>query len=104
MYDLLSLGAAAVGGAILGAVFFGGLWWTVHRGVSSGRPAPWFIISPLVRTSIVLGGMYLVTGGQWELVLSCLLGFSVARPAVMRLTRRAAVGQPDPSREAGHAP
>ena len=34
-----------VGGAgvLLGVFFFGGLWWTVRRGVSSNRPALWFL-------------------------------------------------------------
>jgi F1F0 ATPase subunit 2 len=29
-------------GLLLGAIFFGGLWWTVRKGVSSKRPALWF--------------------------------------------------------------
>ena len=29
-------------GALLGSVFFGGLWWTVRRGVLSTQPALWF--------------------------------------------------------------
>lgn len=104
MHDVLAIGAAGVAGAILGAIFFGGLWWTVHRGVSSGRPALWFIVSPLLRTSMILAGMYVVAGGQWQRLLSCLIGFTAARVAVMRLTRRAVLGQPDPPREAVHAP
>ena len=38
-------------GALLGVFFFGGLWWTVQKGVASERPAFWFLGSLLVRTA-----------------------------------------------------
>ena len=46
--------------ALLGAIFFGGLWWTVRKGVASRRPALWFLGSLLLRTSIALAGFYVV--------------------------------------------
>jgi len=104
MPDVLMFGAAGMGGAILGAIFFGGLWWTVHRAASPGQPALWFIASLLARTSIILVGMYVIAGGQWQRLVSCLLGFTLARMGVMRLTRRAVPSQPGPPREAVHAP
>ncbi|MEO5819778.1 MAG: ATP synthase subunit I [Vicinamibacteraceae bacterium] len=104
MHDVLALGAAAVGGTMLGAIFFGGLWWTVHRGVSSRRPALWFIVSLLARTSMILAGIYTIAGGQWQRLVSCLLGFAVARLGVTWLMRRAGLGQPSPPHEAVHAP
>ena len=70
---------ALVAGVLLGAVFFGGLWWTVRKGVSSKRPALWFFGSLLLRMSIALAGFYFVSGGHWERLLVCLLGFVVAR-------------------------
>ena len=30
-------------GVMLGAMFFGGLWWTVHRAMTSRRVALWFL-------------------------------------------------------------
>ena len=51
------VGAGAVG-LVLGAVFFGGLWWTVRKGVASPRPALWFVGSMLLRTGVVLAGFY----------------------------------------------
>ncbi len=74
-------------GALLGAVFFGGLWWTVRKGVSSEQPAFWFLGSLLLRMSIALAGFYLVSSGHWERLLLCLVGFVVARWLVARLTR-----------------
>jgi len=39
MRELLLLAAASAAGLLLGAIFFGGLWFTVRKGVSSQRPA-----------------------------------------------------------------
>ena len=39
MSDTLALALALFAGALLGAFFFGGLWWTVQKGVSSESPA-----------------------------------------------------------------
>jgi F1F0 ATPase subunit 2 len=103
MNDILRLLPALVGGMLLGAMFFGGLWWTVRKGMSSPRPALWFFGSLLLRTSLTLAGFYVISNGHWDKLLVCLLGFTVARPMVTRLTRSdekpASLGQ-----EAGHAP
>jgi len=87
MNDTLSLVLALVTGALLGAMFFGGLWWTVRKGVSSKRPALWFFGSLLLRMSITLAGFYFVSSGHWERLLLCLLGFVIGRLIVTRLTR-----------------
>ena len=103
MNETLSLVLALVTGVLLGAMFFGGLWWTVQKGVSSKRPALWFFGSLLLRTSIALAGFYFVSGGHWERLLVCLLGFVMARLIVTRLTR--AVEKPTYlAQEASHAP
>ena len=104
MNETLMLLVAAAVGLVLGAVFFGGLWWTVRKGVSSPRPALWFVGSMLLRTSIVLAGFYFVSGGQWQRLLVCLLGFVIARFLVMRLTRTRVEHSNSPAKEASHAP
>ncbi len=81
---------ALMAGGILGAVYFGSLWWTVQKGVTLKRPAPLFVGSLLVRTAIVLAGFYFIGRGGWERMLLCLLGFVIARYVVMRLTKAAA--------------
>ena len=103
MNDILRLLPALVGGFLLGAMFFGGLWWTVQKGISSTQPALWFFGSLLLRTSITLAGFYVISGGHWETLLICLLGFTIARMTVTRLTRLAET-PPRPTQEAGHAP
>ena len=50
MNDILPLALALAAGLLLGAFFFGGLWWTVQKGVASERPALWFLGSLLLRT------------------------------------------------------
>jgi F1F0 ATPase subunit 2 len=82
---LLLAGSA---GAVLGAIFFGGLWWTVQKGVSSKQPALWFSASLLVRMSIALAGFYFVGGSDWKRLLSCLFGFVLARLAVTLISRQ----------------
>lgn len=81
---------AALAGLLLGAIFFGGLWWTVRRGLASRRPALWFFASLVLRMAIAMAGIYWV-GREigpwtWQTLLSCLLGFVLARPLVLRLT------------------
>ena len=103
MNEPLSLAFALVAGILLGAFFFGGLWWTVHQGISSKRVALWFLGSVLLRTCIVLLGFYFVSGGNWKRLLAVLLGFIIARFIVTRLTRVAE--QPSQlAQKAGHAP
>lgn len=103
MNELLSLASALVAGVLLGAIFFGGLWWTVRQGVSSKRVALWFLGSMLLRTCIVLLGFYFILGDDWKRLLAGLLGFIIARLVVTRLTRVAE--QPGQlAQKAGHAP
>ena len=104
MNETLSCLLATAMGLVLGAIFFWGLWWTVRRGVASPRPAMWFLGSLLLRTSIVLAGLYVVGRGHWERLLLCLLGFVVARLVVTRLTRPQEAVLLGTPREARNAP
>lgn len=103
MNETLSLGLALAAGVLLGAIFFGGLWWTIRRGVASKRPALWFIGSMLLRMAIVVLGFYFILGDDWKRLLAGLFGFVIARIIVICLTR--AMAQPGQlAQEAGHAP
>ena len=101
MNDALFLVLAFVTGVLLGTIFFGGLWWTVRKGVSSKQPAVWFFGSLLLRMSVTLSGFYLVGRDHWERLLLCLLGFVMARVVVTWLTRQSRM--PHPLQEASHA-
>ena len=104
MNEALTLALALTAGAGLGAIFFGGLWWTVRNGVSSARPALWFLGSLLLRMGIVLAGFYFVSGGQWKRLVACLVGFIIARVVVTWLMRPAGKTPNRPTQEASHAP
>ena len=86
MRETLLVVLALVGGISLGIIFFGGLWWTVQRGVSSKQPALWFFVSLMLRTVIVLAGFYFVMQGDWRRLVASLFGFILARLCIVRLT------------------
>jgi F1F0 ATPase subunit 2 len=104
MNNLFLLVIALVAGLVLGAIFFGGLWWTVRRGVFSKSPALWFLGSMLLRMGIVLAGFYFIGRGNWQRLISCLLGFIIARFIVMRLTRTPIEPPHSTTKETSHAP
>jgi len=92
---------AFIGGLLLGAFFYGGLWWTVQKGIASQRPALWFFVSYMLRTGLTMAGLYYISGGRWQQLLICLLGCIMARFTVMRLGSRTEPS--NLSQEAGHA-
>jgi F1F0 ATPase subunit 2 len=103
MNEMLAGLLAGAAGALLGALFFGGLWWTVHRGIASDRPVLWFLGSLFVRSGIALCGIYLVSDGNVMRLLVCLLGFAMARPVVVWLSRPSRDDARRPVRGAPHA-
>ena len=89
--ELGPLVGALVLGMVLGGVFFGGLWWTVRRGLTSSAPGLWFGLSALGRMAAVFATFYLLArGGGFSQLLACLLGLLIARAAVSRVVRRTA--------------
>src|ERR1700729_175330 len=89
MNDTLTLMLVWLTGAMLGTIFFGGLWWTIRKGITSRQPAFWFTGSLLFRTAVTLAGFYLVGHEHWKRLIVCLIGFVMARFVVMRLNRPA---------------
>lgn len=102
MNEILILVLAWLAGGLLGAFFFGGLWWTVQRGLQAQDPARWFLLSLALRMGVTMAGFYLVGSDDWQRLLLCLFGFITARFIVTRLTR----GKESPlplAAKAGHA-
>lgn len=87
MNEAVILILAAMAGTGLGVIFFGGLWWTVRKGMASAQPALWFFGSLLIRVVLVLAGFYFVGVGDWKRLLACLAGFIAARLIILRLTQ-----------------
>ncbi|BBP01082.1 ATP synthase subunit I [Sulfuriferula nivalis] len=87
MNEIWGLMPSLLAGLALGALFFGGLWWTVQKGLTADRPALWFLSSMLIRTGITVGGFYIVGNHDFRRLLACLAGFIIARFIVTRMTR-----------------
>lgn len=94
MRETLPFILAFLAGILAGAVFFGGLWWTVRRALPSHFAGIWFSGSFLVRTAIALAAFYEAGQGDWRRLVCSVAGFLVARLLVVRLTRTARVEAP----------
>jgi F1F0 ATPase subunit 2 len=97
---LLSL----ISGALLGAMFFAGLRWTVSMLTTARYAALLAPASFVVRAGILLVGFYLVSGPHWERLAACLLGFFIGRVAMLRHTLTASQFRPQAVGEPEHAP
>lgn len=73
-------------GFLLGVIFFGGLWFTVKKLITSKMPALLVLSSFILRISIVMAGFYFEGLGDWKKLVACLIGFLVARYAIIRFT------------------
>jgi F1F0 ATPase subunit 2 len=103
MNEVTNLTLALLAGLSLGAMFFGGLWWTVRQGMSAKHPALWLFGSVMLRMGAALAGFYFVGRDDWERLVVCLVGFILARAVVMGTTtpRQDRMRQ---QAEVGHAP
>ena len=86
MNEILFMIFAFIEGLLLGTLFFGGLWLTVMKAVTSKVPAIWFSVSLFIRLGITLTGFYYISIGSWQRLLVCVIGFIVARIIVIRFT------------------
>lgn len=102
MNETLMLALSLVAGVGLGALFFGGLWWTLRKALASSRSAVWFLGSLLIRTAIVLAAFFAIGRGDWKRMFASLAGFIIGRFVVLRLTRGTAAS--DMIEDVRHAP
>lgn len=82
MTEIFHLFTGLVVGILLGLFFYGGLKFTLRRGLKSKYAALWFLLSFLLRTAVVAAGFYYVSGGNWKVLLASLAGFTLARFAI----------------------
>lgn len=87
MNELLLLTLAFLAGIVLGFIFFGGLWFTVKKLLTARIPALWVLGSFIIRVGIALVGFYYTSSGNWQRLVSCLLGFIAARFIVIYYTK-----------------
>ena len=88
MNEVLSLLPSIFGGIFLGVLFFGGLWFTVRKGLNSKKPALIFMGSLIIRMGIVVMGFYYVGANSWQKMLACLGGFLIARIVIFHITKK----------------
>jgi F1F0 ATPase subunit 2 len=77
--DLDVIGVAAAWGGLLGAFFFGGLWWTLKRLAQRRHPRRFLGLSFLVRLLIVLYGFWLALAHGLSAFLTTLGAFALIR-------------------------
>jgi F1F0 ATPase subunit 2 len=80
----LALTLLALGGLVLGIVFFGGLWLTVRALPSARYPTALAVASFWGRTALVVTAFAYALVQGWRSVLACLLGFVAARLLMAR--------------------
>jgi F1F0 ATPase subunit 2 len=90
---IVLLGFAAIG-AVLGALYFGGLWLTIRQLPRLNHPMLWLLASTLTRLALVLAAFYLVSQAQWARLLACLAGFVAFRIHLVHKTRSGMHNQP----------
>jgi F1F0 ATPase subunit 2 len=91
--------SAAAEGFLLGILYFGGLWFTVTKGLTSSRPGLLFLSSTILRTAAALAGFMLISGGSLERMLYSVAGFAGAKILTIRISRH--TGRPVQPKEDG---
>ena len=87
MIEQVLTACALFAGVLIGLLFFGGLWWTVQKAMSSRQPGLLFAGSFLLRTLLTLAAFYLIGSGSWQRLLACLIGFILGRILIRQLTK-----------------
>ena len=87
--EILDMTFLYTAGLLLGGIFFGGLWLTLRMNLSSDKIGLWLLGSMLIRTTIVLMGFYLISGGGLLSLLICLAGFITVRLVAIRINASA---------------
>jgi F1F0 ATPase subunit 2 len=83
----IALVVSLTAGVTLSVLFYGGLWITIQRLVTTRHPIAVTLGSLLFRMAVVLGGLILVSRGRWQNAFACLAGFAIGRIAVSRYLR-----------------
>lgn len=75
------------GGLLLGALFFGGLWWTLRYLPTSRHPAWLLSCSLYLRLAVLGSGLYWLADGQWQRYALALLGVLLARVVCLKICK-----------------
>lgn len=83
-FSWLELLFALAGGAVLGFLFFAGLWWTLQRLAGSAKPALLMLSSLALRVAIAACALAWMADKAWQYALVALLGFIAVREIMTR--------------------
>ena len=84
-WDLVAV--SLIGGICLGVFYFGSLWLTVRRLITSRQPFQVALLSFCVRLAVLIVGCYILMDDSWERLLFTMAGFLMVRIAALRLAR-----------------
>jgi F1F0 ATPase subunit 2 len=76
---LIRLLAALAMGIACSALYFLGLWFTIHRIRLSRWPAGLMMSSFMIRAGLLIMAIYLIMDGHVERLIACMLAFVVVR-------------------------
>lgn len=82
---LLQCVTGLLAGVFIGAVHFGGLWWTTQQLTVSQRPGALFLTSLLIRMSLLVGMLFAMTRIGAATVLASVFGTLIARFCLIRI-------------------
>lgn len=85
--DPAALALAFGFGLLAGAAYLASLWVSVRRLGTSAAPLPRLLLGAALRIALLVGAIFVVMDGEWQLMLAALAGFIVMRIAVTTWAR-----------------
>lgn len=82
--NILSIISRLIAGAVLGVLFYLGLWLTVRELSTTRHPVLLALGSFWIRTLVVLAGFLFLLNGRWQFALLCALGFIMGRAVISK--------------------
>ena len=99
MVEWIELTVSFFSGALLGLLYFRGLWWTVARFRKSANPLVIYLLSLIIRTGLLIACLFLLLQLGPVQMLTGLVGFFIVRIVMVR--HYGFTSFPRPEREAG---
>ena len=84
MFELLLV---VILGAVVGAAYFGGLWYTALRLSQSRHPGCLIVVSFCMRLGLLGVALYVMAAQGWQSLVAVLLGILLARGIFVRVAR-----------------
>jgi len=84
MINVLNFLIVFIVGMLVGVFYFGTLWVIVRQLPRVKRPALLILSSFFARNAVTVLVFYFIMDGRWERLITCLLGFLLARTVIVR--------------------